>query len=369
MGEQAAAATAGRGCNWIPRAGPHSQNKTHFHPIPSLPIHENSFSCAPAPTPNARLASDAGPSPQRLRKKKSSLLHSQKKGEKKKKPQRAPSPRKKPASFIKVTHIQKTRCGAGRYQSPLIYSRPHTPSFVAPYSTPTPLNAPHHHPNASKPVPESCTRLQHLSTGSAPLLCPPGRSSGGPRHPQPAEDGVGGWGPAAHFLTCQAHRSSGRSCIRRRHTSVSFNSRGSGATPLKLLPAPLPPKSRGAFPLASLPGPSGAHNSAPRTPFLHPVPAACAPHPAPCTRSSIPGASSATYGNRLSARSGTASRPRPMPPRNRTEPGLGGGRGRLAPGVTPGTRDGGLGTGPHLSGHSARPPARLGGGLGRSERG
>lgn len=80
MGEQAAAATAGRGCNWIPRAGPHSQNKTHFHPIPSLPIHENSFSCAPAPTPNARLASDAGPSPQRLRKK-SSLLHSQKKGE------------------------------------------------------------------------------------------------------------------------------------------------------------------------------------------------------------------------------------------------------------------------------------------------
>lgn len=367
MGEQAAAATAGRGCNWIPRAGPHSQNKTHFHPIPSLPIHENSFSCAPAPTPNARLASDAGPSPQRPRKKKLTASFTKKGRERKKKLQGAPSPRKKPASFIKVIHIQKTRCGSGRYQSPLIYSRPHTP-FVAPYSTPTPLNPPPAPPQC-KPVPESCTRLQHLSADAASLLSPPGRSSGGPRHPQLTEEGVGGWGSTAHSLTCQVRRSSGKSCIRRLHTSVSFNSRGSGSTPLKLLPAPLPPKSRGAFLLASLPGPSGAHNSAPRTPFLHPVPAACAPHPAPCTRSSIPGASSATYGNRLSARSGTASRPRPMPPRNRTEPGLGGGRGRLAPGVTPGTPDGGLGTSPHLSGHSARPAARLGGGLGRSDQG
>lgn len=150
MGEQAAAATAGRGCNWIPRAGPHSQNKTHFHPIPSLPIHENSFSCAPAPTPNARLASDAGPSPQRPRKKKLTASFTKKGRERKKKLQGAPSPRKKPASFIKVIHIQKTRCGSGRYQSPLIYSRPHTP-FVAPYSTPTPLNPPPpHHPNASQ---------------------------------------------------------------------------------------------------------------------------------------------------------------------------------------------------------------------------
>lgn len=150
---------------------------------------------------------------------------------------------------------------------------------------------------------------------------------------------MGGWGHAARSVTCPARRSSGRSRTRRLHMSVSFNSRGSGAAPLKLMPAPLPPKSHGAFLLASLPGPSGPHNSAPRTPFLHPArSAACAPHPAPCTRSSTPGASSATYGNPLSARSGTASRPRPMPPRNRTEPGLGG-RGRLASGVTLGTPD------------------------------
>lgn len=35
-----------------------------------------------------------------------------------------------------------------------------------------------------------------LSAVSAPVLSPPGRSSGGSRNPQPAEEGVGGWGSA-----------------------------------------------------------------------------------------------------------------------------------------------------------------------------
>lgn len=122
-----------------------------------------------------------------------------------------------------------------------------------------------------------------LWAGSAPVLSSPGRGSCGPNTLKPSEEGVGGCGPAAQTPTCQACRSSSRPCTRSLHMSVSFNSRGPEAAPQKLLPAPLPQKSRGAFLLASLPGPSGAHNSAPRTPFLHPASAACAPHPAPCT--------------------------------------------------------------------------------------
>lgn len=170
------------------------------------------------------------------------------------------------------------KCGAGRYQQPLIYSRPHTPSFIAPYSTAPLMQA---RPRILHEAPAS------LSAGSAPVLSPAGRNSGGPPHPQPSENGVGGWGHAARSVTCPARRSSGRARTRRLHMSVSFNSRGTGAAPLKLMPAPLPPKSRGAFLLASLPGPSGAHNSAPRTPFLHrvrsrslrPAPRSLHPHP------------------------------------------------------------------------------------------
>lgn len=100
--------------NWVQRPNrgpspwPHSQNKTHFHPIPSLSIHENSFSCAPAPTPNARLASDAGPSPQRFRKLNASFT---KKGGKKS--LRAQRPRKKPASFIKSPTFRKRGAALG----------------------------------------------------------------------------------------------------------------------------------------------------------------------------------------------------------------------------------------------------------------
>lgn len=115
MGERAAAATSGKGCNWIPRAGPHSKTRHTSTQFPAFPIHENSFGCAPAPTPtpNARPASNAGPSPQRFRKKAQCFIH--KKG-KEKKPQGAASQRKKPASFIKSPTFIKTSCGAGSYQ-------------------------------------------------------------------------------------------------------------------------------------------------------------------------------------------------------------------------------------------------------------
>lgn len=97
--------------------GPIHKTRHTSTQFPAFSIQENSFRCAPAPTPKARPASDAGPSPQRPRKKAQCFIH--KKG-KKKKPQGAASQRKKPTSFIKSPTFIKTSCGARRYQPPPI---------------------------------------------------------------------------------------------------------------------------------------------------------------------------------------------------------------------------------------------------------
>ena len=65
------------------------------------------------------------------------MLHSQKKGgKKKKKPQGAASQGKKPASFIKSPTFIKTSCGAGSYQPPPILPPPQKPFQTSLFGTP-----------------------------------------------------------------------------------------------------------------------------------------------------------------------------------------------------------------------------------------
>lgn len=150
------------------------------------------------------------------------------------------------------------------------------PPLITPYSVTTPFAR--ETPNHSR---GSSITLGQLGTGS--FLSRPWLRR--PQNPQPSEEGVGGCGPAPQSPTCQACRSSSRSCTRRLHMSVSFNSRGSEAAPLKLpLAPPLPCKSRGAFLLASLPGPSGGPQLRAPHPVLAPRfrslrPAPCSLHP------------------------------------------------------------------------------------------
>lgn len=110
------------------------------------------------------------------------MLHSQKR-EEKKKPQSSAT--KKETCFIhKVTHIQKTRCSAGRYQPPLIYSRSHTPPpLITPYSITTPFarQTPNHARGSS-------ITLGRFRTGS--LLPRPWLMR--PQHPQALREGSGG---------------------------------------------------------------------------------------------------------------------------------------------------------------------------------
>lgn len=84
--------------------GPIQKTRHTSTQFPAFPIHENSFGCAPTPTPNARPASNAGPSPQRFRKKAQCFIH--KKG-KEKKAAGSNKPTKETRFIHKVTHIHK----------------------------------------------------------------------------------------------------------------------------------------------------------------------------------------------------------------------------------------------------------------------
>lgn len=110
------------------------------------------------------------------------MLHSQKR-EEKKKPQSSAT--KKETCFIhKVTHIQKTRCSAGRYQPPLIYSRSHTPPpLITPYSITT-LFA-RQTPNHARGSSITLGRFGTSSVLPRPWLMRP-------QHPQALRGGSGG---------------------------------------------------------------------------------------------------------------------------------------------------------------------------------